>query len=318
MSDKKNTAAISTKPIVVGIPRGMLYDRYQILWKAYARELGVKYIVSRPTNKAMITEGSELAIDEACLSTKIYLGHVKSLIGKCDVILVPRISNFGLHRNMCTKFEALYDIVGNVFRDSHQKFVAYNEDVLNGIDEERAMVDLGIALGAQKKQAEKAYKTAKKYERENWKKKVREEEALYKTDGIKVLLAGHSYITEDEYVGRPIKDYLSEMGVTAIRADVTDRKEALKQSVKVSPTIKWEFSRELMGSIQIHKDKIDGIILISAFPCGPDSMVNEMIIRKYPEIPILNIVVDNQDGTAGLETRLESFTDILKLKRGEL
>ncbi len=68
----------------------------------------------------------------------------------------------------------------------------------------------------------------------------------------------------------------------------------------------------------MHKDKVDGIILVSAFPCGPDSMVNEMIIRKYPNIPILNIRVHNQDGTAGLETRLESFTDILKLKRGEL
>jgi predicted nucleotide-binding protein (sugar kinase/HSP70/actin superfamily) len=47
-------------------------------------------------------------------------------------------------------------------------------------------------------------------------------------------------------------------------------------------------------------------------------MVNEMIIRRMTGMPILNIVLDNQDGTAGLETRLESFTDILKLKRGEL
>ena len=78
------------------------------------------------------------------------------------------------------------------------------------------------------------------------------------------------------------------------------------------------YRRELLGSIQMHKSKADGLILMSAFPCGPDSMVNEMIIRKFPDIPILNIVMDNQDGTAGLETRLESFTDILKLKRGEL
>ncbi len=131
-------------------------------------------------------------------------------------------------------------------------------------------------------------------------------------------MAAHSYVLEEEYIGLPVKAYLKEMGVTAIRADVVDRREALKQSVKVSATLKWEFSRELVGSIQMHKDKIDGIILLSAFPCGPDSMVNEMIIRKFTGIPILNIVLDNQDGTAGLETRLESFTDILKLKRGEL
>ncbi len=318
MSDKKNTAAISTKPMVVGFPRSMLFERYKYLWVMYCKELGVEYIISRPTNKAMLEEGSALAIDEACLSTKIYLGHVGSLVGKCDYILVPRISNFGIRHYMCTKFESLYDVAGNVFRDSHQKFIAYNVDIQHGIDEERGMVDLGIALGASKKEAEKAYKNAKKYEREKWKAKVRAEEALYKTDGIKVLLVGHSYIIEDEYVGKPIREYLGEMGVTAIRADRVDRKEAHKAAEKVSPTLKWEMSRELLGSIQMHKDKVDGIILVSAFPCGPDSMVNEMIIRKFRGIPILNIVVDNQDGTAGLETRLESFTDILKLKRGEL
>ncbi len=47
-------------------------------------------------------------------------------------------------------------------------------------------------------------------------------------------------------------------------------------------------------------------------------MVNDMIIRKFHGIPILNIVLDDQDGTAGLETRLESFIDILKFKGGNL
>lgn len=318
MKEKNSTAAISIKAPVIGLPRAMLYERYEVLWKTFFSALGMKGIVSRPTNKAMIQAGSALAIDESCLSTKIYLGHVQSLIGKCDYILVPRISNFGLHRNMCTKFESLYDLVCNVFRDTSQKFIAYNLDVLQKIDEEKSFEDLGAALGYDRKTVLKAYKKAKKAEAEDWKKRVRAEEALYKEAGIKVLLAGHSYVLEDEYIGLPVKSYLKEMGVTAIRVDVTDRKEALKQSVKVSPTLKWEFSRELVGSIQMHKDKIDGIILLSAFPCGPDSMVNEMIIRKFTGIPILNIVLDNQDGTAGLETRLESFTDILKLKRGEL
>ncbi len=40
-------------------------------------------------------------------------------------------------------------------------------------------------------------------------------------------------------------------------ADVVDRKDALKRSAKVSPTLKWELSRELVGSIDEHIDKID-------------------------------------------------------------
>jgi predicted nucleotide-binding protein (sugar kinase/HSP70/actin superfamily) len=318
MKERNNTAAISVKAPVIGLPRALLYGRYEVLWKSFFSALGMKGIVSRPTNKEMIRQGSALAIDEACLSTKIYLGHVQALVGKCDYILVPRISNFGLHRNMCTKFESLYDLVCNVFRNTDQKFIAYNIDVLQKIDEEKGFRDLGVALGFDKKAVEKAYKKAKKAEADDWKAKVRAEEALYKKDGIKILVAGHNYVLDDDYIGHPVMVYLQEMGVTPIRADRVERKEALKQSLKVSPTLKWEMSRELVGSIQMHRDKVDGLILLSAFPCGPDSMVNEMIIRRMTGMPILNIVLDNQDGTAGLETRLESFTDILKLKRGEL
>ena len=249
MKERNSTAAISVKAPVIGLPRAMLYDRYEVLWKSFFSALGMKGIVSKPTNKAMIEAGSALAIDEACLSTKIYLGHIQSLIGKCDYILVPRISNFGLHRNMCTKFESLYDVVCNVFRNTDQKFVAYNVDALQKVDEEKAFVDLGTALGYDRKTAQKAYKRAKRNESEDWKKKVHEEEALYKSQGIKVLIVAHSYVLGDAYIGQPVIDYLKGMEVTPIRADVVDRKEALKQSAKVSKTLKWELSRELIGSL---------------------------------------------------------------------
>ena len=54
---------------------------------------------------------------------------------------------------------------------------------------------------------------------------------------------------------------------------------------------------------------------MSAFPCGPDSMVNELLTRKLHDRPILVLTMDAQDGSAGLETRLESFVDILKFRQ---
>ena len=41
-----------------------------------------------------------------------------------------------------------------------------------------------------------------------------------------------------------------------------------------------------------------------------DSLVNEVVIRKLDK-KCLNIVVDDMDAFAGIETRLESFVDIL-------
>lgn len=66
------------------------------------------------------------------------------------------------------------------------------------------------------------------------------------------------------------------------------------------------------------REQADGLILLSAFPCGPDAMVNELITRRVKGLPILNLVMDAQSGTAGVETRLESFIDIIRFQRGEL
>ena len=88
--------------ITVGLPRALLYYRYAPLWKAFFQELGAETVVSDPTDRDILERGAALAIDEACLSLKIYLGHVAALVGRCDYILVPRVSNFGRHRNMCS------------------------------------------------------------------------------------------------------------------------------------------------------------------------------------------------------------------------
>ena len=58
-------------------------------------------------------------------------------------------------------------------------------------------------------------------------------------------------------------------------------------------------------------NKIDGIIFVSAFPCAPDSLVNELVMRKIKK-PYINLILDNNFSFTALETRLESFIDVLR------
>ena len=306
------------KRVTVGLPRAMLYYRCHTLWKTFFRELGVETVVSAPTDREILEKGTALAIDEACLSLKIYLGHVAALVGKCDYILVPRVSNFGFHRNMCTRFEALPDLVRNVFRNTGIKVLSYNVDVLEKQEEADAFLELGRTLGFSPKEAKKAYKLAKKAEQADYRICVQKQEALSRQEGMKILIAAHSYVAEDPYMGKTVTDYLKKSGVVPLRADLVDRDLALKQSKLLSPTCKWEINREILGGIEYCEEAVDGIILLSAFPCGPDAMVNELITRRVKGVPILNLVLDSQSGTAGVETRLESFIDIIKFKEGAL
>ena len=106
----------------IGIPRSFLYYKYHYLWESFFEELGIDYVVSPFTNREIYKQGTIRAIDEACLSSKIYLGHIDYLLGKCDYILVPRV--FGYEEGtICTKFQAIYDVVNNTFRDQNIKIL---------------------------------------------------------------------------------------------------------------------------------------------------------------------------------------------------
>jgi predicted nucleotide-binding protein (sugar kinase/HSP70/actin superfamily) len=299
----------------IGIPRAFLYYRYRTLWETFFQELEVEYVVSPDTNKEIISKGTTYAIDEACLSSKIYLGHVEWLIDKCDFILVPRISNYGSDGTVCTKFLAIYDVVSNTFRDRNIKLLNYNIDLANSESEIKAFWAMGKLLCKKKSSSVRSYLMAKYKEKTLELIEQKKQEELLNEKKIKVLLVAHRYNIDDKYIGLPIINYLRNMEVVPIIGDIVNKKDAISKSTQISNTLPWTFNRELVGAVAIYKDKVDGIILISSFPCGPDSLVNEIIIRRVKDKPILNLILDGQEGSAGVETRLESFIDIIKFKK---
>jgi predicted nucleotide-binding protein (sugar kinase/HSP70/actin superfamily) len=296
----------------------MLFHRYETLWRGFFQKLEVPVLVSPPTAQSVAERGTALTIDEACLALKIFNGHVASLVGKCDYILIPRITGFGMNQEFCPRFAALYDVIQNIFRDSGQKFLPLNIDFRQNIGEEAGFIALGEALGFPAKTAKKAYSAAKKEDQKLWKTMVQSQNALYSQEGLKILIAAHSYVIADPYIGKPITDFLKKNGAIPIRADVVDREDALRHSTELSPTCKWQLNREIIGSIAMNKSKADGIILLSTFPCGPDAMVSDILLRRITGKPMLNLVLDGQNGTAGVETRLESFLDIIRFQKGLL
>ena len=81
---------------------------------------------------------------------------------------------------------------------------------------------------------------------------------------------------------------------------------------KISKTVHWTHSKKLLAGISYYNSRVDGIILLSCFPCGPDSLTNELVKRKVNK-PLLKLILENESNT-GLITRLEAFFDIVKVK----
>jgi len=131
---------------------------------------------------------------------------------------------------------------------------------------------------------------------------------------IKILIVSHPYNIYDKYLSSNIINYLKNNDIEIIYADKLDKKISKEYSKELSNTLYWTYSKELIGSINYYKAIYDGIIFLTTFPCGPDSLVNELMIRKITNIPIINILID-ESFNSSIETKIESFADILNERR---
>ncbi|HIQ98258.1 MAG TPA: hypothetical protein IAB23_01070 [Candidatus Scybalocola faecavium] len=299
----------------IGIPRGLMFYRNGRLWKKFFENLGFSCIISEKSNREILDAGMSRAIDETCLPFKMYLGHVLELAGKCDAIFIPRMGGYSDREKMCTRYESLPDLVENIFRDLHLNILSVSYDWYTKTTEERVFTELGLNLGKTKKAAKKAYNEAKKYQSRILKERTRRMEGVLETKGTKILLAGHPYVLHDSFIGQELARILKHMGAKVVFTDDLDREAALKRSYHFSKVMPWIINREITGGVMLMRRKVDGIVLVSAYPCGPDALVNDMLVRKVKDIPVLQLTLDAQNGTAGVETRLESFMDIIQYQK---
>jgi predicted nucleotide-binding protein (sugar kinase/HSP70/actin superfamily) len=301
------------KNIKIGIPRALLYYQYKDLWFTFFNELKCPIIVSDKTNKETIKEGSKYLIDESCLSMKIYIGQVSNLVERVDYLLVPRLIHLKRKEKLCTNFSALYDLVHNIFPEV--KILNYNIDTKKCLFPFVEFIKMGRKVEHNLFKVVIAYIKAIRFEKRNRHKKIIKQRHLLENNNLKILLVGHPYNLYDKLIGEPIDRFLKKNNVNVIYSDLYDKKRLKKEYKKISTSIYWTYSKELMGSIIHYKDKVDGIIMITTFPCGVDSLTNEMCLRKVKDTPITNIVIDDLDSEAGLITRLESFIDIIKERK---
>ncbi len=310
----------------VGIPRALLYYRYGIAWRTFFEQLGRDVVLDEPSDHGTLEVGDRLSVDECCLASKLFLGHVSALIDAgVDAVFVPSLMGYGRFDTFCTKFQALPDLAANAFAVAGKpvRIISLRIDELRGETEEAAFKGLAARFGASRKEAARAYKAARAAQRSYDEAMAREQEKLVKSLGklpaaerpLTILVAAHPYVSHDPFVGGVVEDALRDLGACVLFADETDRARALKRSYEFSHSIPWIVNRELIGSILMLHEHIDGIVLMSAYPCGPDSMADDAIERCIKGKPILTLTVDAQAGTAGVETRVESFVDILSYQK---
>lgn len=298
------------KKIKIGIPRALLYYRYGVLWKNFFNSLGCNIVLSPETNKNIIELGVNNTIDESCLSYKIYTGHVLYLSNICDYVLIARVCDYGKKDKVCTRLNGTYDDIKHKIPE--EQIIDYDIEYTKLKFPIIEFIKIGLKFTKNVPKIIYSYYKAKQKQKQYDINQANHEKNKLSKNNKKILILSHFYNIQDKFISNYIIDYLENNNIISIYSNKLDRKTTKRFSTYFSDTLYWKYSKEIIGSLYYTKNMIDGIIFISTYPCGIDSLVNNLAILKNKDIPILNLTIDENITELSLETKLESFIDILK------
>jgi len=321
----------------IGIPRALGYYLYYPFWHGFFNELGIEIVLSGKTNKQLVSKGSALVVSETCLPVKVYVGHVLDLLDKgVNTIYTPSIQSIDYKVYNCSKLRGLPDLIRNVVRRDFQLIEptldksAPKQGLYEFLHE--SVAPFGIT---DKKKIKKASKAGWECMNNFWLmsrsgmsydvalKNAIEGKVTYIADNkelpIKVGVISHNYNLFDDQISMKVLKKLEKLGVKAYTAENLTMEQMYNGIETLNTNLYWANEAEITGAAgyYMHKDNIDGIITITAFGCGPDSLMIERITRYAKKLnkPLLNLTIDEHTGEAGFVTRLEAFTDMLFRKK---
>ncbi|MGQ9546653.1 MAG: acyl-CoA dehydratase activase-related protein [Dehalococcoidia bacterium] len=320
----------------VGIPRALYYYQYFPGWKAFFETLGAEIVVSPPTNKAIFAAGNARTVAETCLPVKLFCGHVISLANKCDCVFVPALRSLGGKAYFCSKFIGLPDMTRALVPESPP--ILDPEVDLNKRHRSlyQAIHELGFPFSANKSRIKQAVREAEKahlvYRREMSVNRVTPIQALNETHGdedishaepgmslrLSIAVIGHPYVIYDDYVTHRLISRLREMGVRVFTPEMAEQGALEEAMTKLGSAPHWSFEADIVGAGEFYlRAKVDGIISVAVFGCGPDSMMIDVVRHRATgsRTPFLHLSLDEHTSEGGLLTRLEAFLDMVKRRR---
>lgn len=300
----------------IGVPKGLLYPDYHFFVETFFAGLGAEVINSPDTNREILDMGVKFCVDEACLPIKVFHGHVGWLRGKCDAIFVPRIMRLREGEYICPKFCGLTEMLENSIPGLPR--LIGDPIYWTGEDGMREWArKAGSLLTRDRERIGRAFETAmKKY---SGAKKGFNQRGY----GIKVALLGHPYNVNDAFLNMQLIRKLNQMGIGVITHEAVDDIHIDEEIKRLFKKPFWTFARNTYGAAMhmLRQGMIDGIVYVSSFACGIDSVVIEMIrlelesacsgSRMAEDFPFLVLKLDEHTGEAGLNTRIEAFADLL-------
>lgn len=319
----------------IGIPQALLYYEFFPLWENFFKNLGIEVINSGPTTKKILDLGVRSAISEVCFPVKVFYGHVMSLKDRVDYLFIPRMVCVEKGAYFCPKFLGLPDMIKSSLSplpplieptiDIRKPVTNFKNSFLKAgklITNNSKKIYRSFYLAQNSLQSylqSKENELAPEIISQQYNKQLPQSNLKNSLD---IALLGHSYLVYDTFINLNLISKLKRVKINVLTAEMVKKKDIESQLKRLHKPIFWTLSKKTVGSaFYFLGKKIDGIIHLTSFECGEDSMIGELIRQesyKYPSVAYTEFVFDEHTGEAGIDTRTEAFLDmIIRRKRYE-
>lgn len=342
--------------IKIGIPRALLYYYYFPFWLKLFAELNLEPVISDSTSRELLDKGVKRSLSEICVPIKVIFGHILNLDQKgADYIFLPRFLSIRKDVVLCPKFLGLPDMVRHSLPGLKAEVIAdHVESKSENIAQFFNHRQLAEVLDIPKREMREALKKAddfwqryrnllfegyliddfakiedievlenlfSKFENDPKPPQSRSQEIEIpgNEEVIDIAVIGYVYNIFDQYLNMDIINKLKEMGVRVHTFSMVEEKIIEEELSKLRKPMFWEFTNKLYGAAEHYfkNDQIDGVIHLTAFGCGPDSMLGQIleVDAKDYENAFMTLRIDEQTGESHIITRIEAFIDLLRLKK---
>jgi predicted CoA-substrate-specific enzyme activase len=312
--------------ITIGIPRALMIFYQQFpFWRTFFEELGFNVVISRETDKKLITKSLETVTTETCLPVELMHGHVIDLIEqKVDYVFLPFIvdakakaGNPTTNCN-CPWVQTHTFMVRAALRSSVPEnriltpvlhFRHFNTALpkeLGGFFHER----FGLPVQRIRKAILKADQVQVAFESRmvDFGRQVLSE---LPKGSRPVVILGRPYNTTDPFLNLGLVEKLIGHGFMPIPLDMLDL--PVNDVFKDYRSMYWPNGQKILAATRlVAKDKRLHAIYMSNFRCGPDSFLTHYVNEEMKGKPCLHLEIDEHSADAGMITRIEAFTESLK------
>jgi len=314
------------KTTTIGIPRALMVFYQQFpFWRTFFEQLGFTIVLSRESDKSLVTESVETITAETCLPVELMHGHVIDLIKKgVDYIFLPFIVNSKAEEGNktfncnCPWIQTYPFMVRAALRGKideskliiptlHFRFFkcALVKEITTYFNEK-----FGISREEIRRALYKADEVQTTFEKRlvDYGKEVL---SAIPENCRPVVLLGRPYNSTDPYLNLRLIEKLISQNVMPIPLDMLDLTPY--NIFENYRNMYWPNGQKMIAAAQmIAKDENLHAVYLSNFRCGPDSFIWHYITEELKGKPFLHLEVDEHSADAGMVTRIEAFLDSLR------